>query len=161
MKDECKSKLGAASENLCAFNHSGNHCDKSTTPTATNTSSTEMTRNATSTPFNVTATPTQTSASEGSIASTSVSGRSASGHAQKTIMIVSIVLSTALAPFCVMKIVTALKRKFNQSRGGNRDVETGPAEAGESSCLMQVSNTGNIMIVIFILFIYDNTNLEM
>jgi len=42
-----------------------------------------------------------------------------------------------------MKIVTALRRKFSQSRGGNRDVETGPAEAGESSCLMQVSNTGN------------------
>ena len=160
MKDECKSKLGAASENLCAFNHSGNHCDKSTTPTATNASSTEMTRNATSTP-NVTATPTQTSASGGSTASTSVSGRSTKGHTQKTIMIVSIVLSTPLVSFFVMKIVTALWKKFNQSCGGNRDVETGPAEAGESSCLMQVSNTGNIMIVIFILFIHDNINLEM
>lgn len=76
-------------------------------------------------------------------------------------MIVSIVLSTALVSFFVMKIVTALRKKFNQSCGGNRDVETGPAEAGESSCLMQVSNTGNIMIVIFILFIHDNINLEM
>ncbi|XP_067041690.1 tumor necrosis factor receptor superfamily member 16-like [Acropora muricata] len=140
VKDECKSKLGAASENLCAFNHSGNHCDESTTPTATNASSTEMTRNATSTP-NVTATPTQTSASGGSTASTSVSGRSTKGHTQKTIMIVSIVLSTPLVSFFVMKIVTALWKKFNQSCGGNRDVETGPAEAGESSCLMQVSNT--------------------
>ena len=139
MKDECKSKLGAASENLCAFNHSGNHCDKSITP---NTSSTEIKRNTTSTP-NVTATPTQTSSSGGSTASTSVSGRSTSGHTQKTIMIVSIVLSTALVLFFVMKIVIALRRKFNQSRGGNRGEEAGPAEAGESSCLMQVSNTGN------------------
>ena len=140
MKDECKSKLGAASENLCAFNHSGNHCDERTTPTATNTSSTEMKRNATSTP-NVTVTPTQTSASGGSIASTSVSERSASGHTKKIIIISIVVLSIALVPFCV---ITALKRRFNQSCGGNRDEETGPADqAGESSCLMQVSNTGN------------------
>ena len=131
MEDECKSKLGAASENLCAFNHSGNHCDERTTPTATNTSSTEMKHNATSTP-NVTATPTQTSASGGSIASTSVSERSASGHTKKIIIISIVVLSIALVPFCVMKIVIALKRKFNQSCGGNRDVETGPADqAGE------------------------------
>ncbi|XP_015772371.1 PREDICTED: uncharacterized protein LOC107350640 isoform X2 [Acropora digitifera] len=138
VKDECKSKLGAASENLCAFNHSGNHCDERTTPTATNTSSTEMKRNATSTP-NVTATPTQTSASGGSIASTSVSERSASGHTKKIIIISIVVLSIALVPFCV---IIALKRKFNQSCGGNRDEETGLADqAGESSCLMQVSNT--------------------
>lgn len=143
MKDECKSKLGAASENVCAFNHSGNHCDKSTTPgTVATTNSTEMTRNATSTP-NVTAAPTQTSASGGSFASTSVSGRSTSGHTKKIIIISIVVLSIALVPFCVMKIVTALQRKCNQSHGGNRDEETGPSEAGENSFLVQMSNTGN------------------
>ena len=142
MESECKSKLGAASENVCSFNHSGNPCDKSTTPTAATSNSTEIPFNATST-LNVTATPTQTLSSGGSFASTSVSGRSTSGHTEKIIIVVSIVLSSmVLVAFCVMIV---RRRRSNRLHEVNSlsNVERGQSEARENIRLMEVSNTGN------------------
>ena len=136
VENECKSKLGATSENVCSFNHSGNLCDKSTTPTAATSSSTEITRNATSTP-NVTATPTQTSASGGSFASTSVSGKPSSGK------IIRIIVLVVVLSIIFKTVFVRARQKCNHLHGGNSDVEAGQSETGEDICGTEMHGTGN------------------
>ncbi|XP_015772351.1 PREDICTED: uncharacterized protein LOC107350629 [Acropora digitifera] len=141
VEDECKSKLGAASENVCRFNQSRNLCDiESTTPTTVATAkSTEITQNTTST-LNVTGSPTLTS--KRSFASTSVSKQSTSGHSERIISIVlPIVVSFVSVTFFLYLAASIRKvrrtwRKCNQLHRGIRDVEAGILEAGPENIPM-------------------------
>ncbi|XP_067041678.1 uncharacterized protein [Acropora muricata] len=140
VEDECKSKLGAASENVCTFNQSRNLCDiESTTPTVATTKSAEVTQNTTSI-LNVTGSPTLTS--KRSFAITSVSKQSTSGHSERIVSIVWPVFVPLVSVTFFLYLAASIRkvlrtrRKCNQLHRVIRDVEAGILEAGTENIPM-------------------------